>query len=116
MIGPASSANPKEGHTYPILGNGTNTLTVDLGQDNLTGIPANAQVSVIPNWTLATAFPSTDQNVSFTPTTTVGTYKTQIRVPDASAPGINQPFTPITSETTPGMSSAMTSPTAAMIR
>jgi uncharacterized protein (TIGR02597 family) len=93
LIGPAAAANPKEGHTYPIIGNGTNTLTVDLGADSLTGIPMNAQLSVIPNWTLATAFPASDQNVSFTPTTVVGTYKTQIRVPDASASGINQPYT-----------------------
>jgi uncharacterized protein (TIGR02597 family) len=92
LVGPAGSANPKEGHTYPITANGTNTLTVDLGPDNLTGIPANAQVSIIPNWTLATVFPASDQNVSFTPTTSTATYKTQIRVPDASAAGTNLPY------------------------
>lgn len=89
LIGSASVANPKEGHTYPVLSNTANTLTVDVSQDNLTGIPANAQVSVIPNWTLATAFPASDANVSFTPTNSVPTYKTQIRVPDTTAPGIN---------------------------
>lgn len=93
LIGPASTSNPKEGHTYPILGNGTNTLTVELSQDNLVGIPANAQVSIIPNWTLATAFPASDQNVSFTPTISTSAYKTQIRVPDASAAGTNLPYT-----------------------
>jgi uncharacterized protein (TIGR02597 family) len=93
LIGSASSANPKEGHTYPIVGNTSHTLTVDLGQDNLNGIPANAQVSVIPNWTLKTVFPPSDQNVSFTPTTSTAAYKTQIRVPDATAPGINAPYT-----------------------
>ena len=31
LIGPATGANAKEGHTYPIIGNGTNTLTVELG-------------------------------------------------------------------------------------
>ena len=92
LVGSASVANPKEGHTYPITANTANTITVDLGQDNLTGIPANAQLSVIPNWTLATAFPATDQNVSFTPTTSSATYKTQVRVPDVAAAGINLPY------------------------
>ena len=92
LVGAASVANPKDGHTYPIISNTTNTITVILGQDNLTGIPANAQLSVIPNWTLATAFPSTDQNVSFTPTTSSAQYKTQVRVPDVSAAGINLPY------------------------
>ncbi|MEO5722418.1 MAG: TIGR02597 family protein [Chthoniobacterales bacterium] len=92
LIGPATAANPKEGHTYPIVSNTANTITVQLGQDNLTGIPANAQLSVIPNWTLATAFPSADQNVSFTPTTSTAQYKTQVRVPDVSASGINLPY------------------------
>ncbi|CAN5545914.1 hypothetical protein BH20VER1_BH20VER1_19990 [soil metagenome] len=91
LIGPASSANPKEGRTYPILSNTANTITVDLGADNLTSLPAGAQLSIIPNWTLATVFPATDQNVSFTPTTSVPNYKTQIRVPDTSAPGTNLP-------------------------
>jgi uncharacterized protein (TIGR02597 family) len=86
------AANPKEGHAYPIIGNGTNTLTVDLGPDTLAGIPAGAQVSVIPNWTLSTLFPASDQNVSFTPTTSTGQYKTQIRVPDVSAAGTNLPY------------------------
>lgn len=93
LIGPASAANPKEGHTYPIIGNTTNTITVKLGEDDLAGIPANAQLSIIPNWTLATAFPASDQDVSFTPTTSSAQYKTQIRVPDVSAAGINLPYT-----------------------
>ncbi len=93
LIGPATAANPKEGHTYPIVGNTANTITVDLGPDSLTGIPANAQLSVIPNWSLKTVFPDGDQNVFFTPTTTTAQYKTQIRVPDISASGINLPYT-----------------------
>ena len=93
LIGPAQSAHPKEGHTYPIIGNGSNTLTVQLSQDDLVGIPQNAQVTVIPNWSLATVFPPSDQNVSFTPTTSVPTYKTQILVPDPSAAGTNIPNT-----------------------
>ncbi len=93
LIGPATVANPKEGHTYPIVSNTANTLTVDLGQDTLSGIPANAQVSVIPNWSLNTVFPANDASVSFTPTISTAQYKTQVRVPDVSATGINLPYT-----------------------
>ena len=93
LVGSGPSANPKEGHTYPIIANGSNTLTVQLSQDDLVGIPANAQVTVIPNWSLATVFPPADQNVSFTPTTSVPAYKTQVLVPDTSAAGVNLPST-----------------------
>ncbi len=92
LIGSGGS-NPKEGHTYPIISNTANALAVQLGQDNLTGIPANTEFSVIPNWTLATAFPAAYQNVSFTPTTSSASYKTQIRVPDISASGTDLPYT-----------------------
>src|SRR5947207_3372614 len=44
LIGPASTTNPKEGHIYAIVTNTTNSLVVDTSQDNLVGIPANAQV------------------------------------------------------------------------
>jgi uncharacterized protein (TIGR02597 family) len=93
LVGAAPTAHPKEGHTYTIVANDANTLTVDLGVDNLTGIPPDAQVSVVPNWTLATLFPAEDQNVSFTPTASTVAYKTQIRVPDTTASGINIPYT-----------------------
>lgn len=91
LIGPGTS-NPKEGHSYMITANGTNTLTVDTTQDNLTGIPANSQALVIPYWTLGTVFPATDANVSFTPTTLTRTYKTEILIPNYSVPGLNQGF------------------------
>ncbi len=94
LIGPGTS-NPKDGHAYPITANGTNTLTVDTTQDNLTGIPASSQVLVIPNWTLGTVFPASDANVSYTPTTATRTFKTQIFIPNYSAPGINQAFSTI---------------------
>ena len=37
-----------------ITANTASTLTVDTTSDNLTGIPANAQVVIIPYWTPAT--------------------------------------------------------------
>jgi uncharacterized protein (TIGR02597 family) len=112
LVGSGPSANPKEGRTYPITGNGSNTLTVQLSQDDLVGIPANTQVTVIPNWTLATVFPPSDQNVSFTPTTSAPTYKTQI----LPLPGPTFQIPPTTSATMPGASLAMRTPTAVTIR
>jgi uncharacterized protein (TIGR02597 family) len=92
LIGPSGTANPKEGHTYPVTGNGSNTLTVDIGHDNLTGIPVNTQLILIPYWTLATLFPVSDQNVSFTPTTSSSSYQTEILIPSYSTSGINLPY------------------------
>ena len=94
LIGPGTT-NPKQGHIYFISGNGTGTLTVDTTSDNLTGIVANTQVLVIPYWTPATLFPATDANVSFTPTTSSATYKTQLLIPNYAASGINLPYSPV---------------------
>ena len=92
LIGPASGANPKEGHIYAVVSNTTNSLVVDTSQDNLIGIPANSQLLVIPNWTPATIFPASDANVSFTPTTSTASYKTQVLIPNYSAAGTNQGY------------------------
>jgi uncharacterized protein (TIGR02597 family) len=90
LIGSGPAPNSKEGHFYPITANGTNSLTVTTTAANdLTGIAANAQVTIIPYWTLATAFPPGDANVSFTPTSSAPTYKTQIEIADDSAPTIS---------------------------
>src|SRR5205823_538513 len=95
LIGPISGTGTKEGRTYLIIGNGTGTLIVDTSNDdsrNLNTIPANTQVQVIPYWTPATVFPASDAGVSFTPTSSPPTYQTLLRVPNYSAPGINQPY------------------------
>ena len=92
LIGPASTTNPKEGHIYTVTGNAAASLTVDISADDLTGIPANAQVVVIPYWTPATLFPAGNAGVSFTETTAPPAYKTLLRVPNYSAPGINLPY------------------------
>lgn len=91
LIGGGGSSNPKEGRTFLITGSGTNTLTVDTGAGDLSGITQNTQVTVIPYWTLATVFPATDANVSFTPTTSTAQPKTQVTVPNDAANGINLP-------------------------
>ncbi len=87
LIGPSAT---KEGHIYAITGNTANTLTVaTTAQNDVSGIPANTQITIIPNWTPATIFPATDANVSFTPTASPPSYKTLLRVPDYSASGTN---------------------------
>jgi uncharacterized protein (TIGR02597 family) len=92
LIGSGGASNPKEGHTYFVSANGSNTLTVDTTADNLTGITVNTQLLLIPYWTPATVFPASDANVSFTPTTSSAAYQTQILVPSYSASGINLPY------------------------
>jgi uncharacterized protein (TIGR02597 family) len=94
LIGSGGASNPKEGHTYFVSANGSNTLTVNATGDNLTGITANTQVLLIPYWTPATVFPASDANTSFTPTTSSAAYQTQILVPNYSASGINLPYLP----------------------
>jgi uncharacterized protein (TIGR02597 family) len=83
-----SGGGTKEGRTYPITDNTNNSLTVTTtAYDDASGIPANAQVTIIPYWTPATIFPASDAGISFTVTTTPPNYQTLIRVPDYSAAG-----------------------------
>jgi len=95
LIGNGGAVNPNEGHIYQITGNGSNTLSVDTTFESLRGIVANTEVTVIPYWTPATIFPATDAGVSFTVTTSSASYQTQLRVPNASAAGINLPYSAI---------------------
>jgi uncharacterized protein (TIGR02597 family) len=91
LIGNGGATNPKEGHSYTVTSNGSNTLTVDTSLDNLTGVAANTRVTLIPYWTPATIFPATDVGTSFTATDSPPAYKTQLLVPNTSAAGINPP-------------------------
>jgi uncharacterized protein (TIGR02597 family) len=91
LLGSGGSSNPKEGHIYPVTANTSNALTFDTTFDNLAGVTANTQILIIPYWTPATIFPPSDAGVSFTPTSSPPSYQTLLRVPNYSAPGINQP-------------------------
>lgn len=91
LIGNGGSSNPKEGHTFLITGNTANTVTVDTSLEPLTGITQNTQVTIIPYWTLATVFPSSDAGSSFTATTSTASPTTQIIIPNDAANGINLP-------------------------
>ena len=89
LIGNGGATNPKEGHNYAVMSNGSSTLTVDTSLDNLIGVVANTRVTLIPYWTPATIFPSGDAGVSFTATTSPPTYKTELLIPNTSSAGIN---------------------------
>ena len=91
LIGNGGSSNPKEGHTFLITSNGSNTLTVDTTIETLTGITQNTQVTVIPYWTVGTVFPSSDAGTSYTASTSSASPQTQISVPDENANGTNLP-------------------------
>jgi uncharacterized protein (TIGR02597 family) len=93
LIGNGGAANPKEGHIYTATSNGSNTLTVNTSFDNLTGVAANTNVTLIPYWTPATIFPPSNAGTSFTVTDSPPTYKTELLIPNTSSAGINLPPT-----------------------
>jgi uncharacterized protein (TIGR02597 family) len=94
-----ATANPKEGCIYTVTGNSANSLTLDLNGDSIASVPANAQITLIPYWTVATLFPPGDANVSFTPSVTNGatppsvtSLQTQVLLPNYSGAGVNLPY------------------------
>ena len=50
-------AGAKEGSYYPIVANGTNSLTVSLGGDDISSVTNDTRLLVVPYWTLGSAFP-----------------------------------------------------------
>ena len=84
--------SPKEGSMYTVTANGANSLTVNLNGDSLNSIASsvgNTSVTLIPYWTLATAFPSTNAGVSFVASTgpQIRNLATQILLPDLNSAG-----------------------------
>ncbi len=61
----ANGPAPKEGCFYTVTANGTNTLTVDLNGDDLSTVQPGTRVTLIPYWTMGTAFPASDAGRSF---------------------------------------------------
>jgi uncharacterized protein (TIGR02597 family) len=92
LIGSSNSPNLKEGRSYAVTANGPNSLTVDTAQEDLSSIPQNAQVTLIPYWTPATIFPVSDAGISFAPTISTSAYQTQIRIPNDLSAGFNLPY------------------------
>ena len=90
LFGPSTSGTyAREGASYTVAASSSNSLTLALNGDDISSLPVAAQVSVIPYWTLNTMFPATDANVSFTPTTSTLSMKTQVLIPYYSGSGIN---------------------------
>ena len=89
LLTSGSSTNPKDGSIYPISANDAQTVTLGLNGDSITNVPAGAQITIVPQWTLASAFPATDAGNSFTATTSLRSIATSILIPDYSGTGIN---------------------------
>ena len=87
--------SPYEGRFYQVASNSTGTVTVNLNGDTLNSVAAGTQVSIVPYWTLNSVFPASNAGVSFTPTTSLFSPKTQILIPDYFTSGINLSATTI---------------------
>ncbi len=88
--------SPKEGSYYTVTDNGTNSLTVNLNGDSLSTVTAGTTVSLIPYWTLSTAFPSSaaydatnNPTGSFVASASAKSRGTQILLPDMVSTGVN---------------------------
>ncbi len=83
--------SPKEGSHYTVTANDTGSVTVNLNGDSLSTVTAGTSVSVIPYWTLGTAFPSTDAGTSYIASTgtTNRTRGTTLMMPDLTSAGFN---------------------------
>lgn len=92
LLGDGGIPYAKEGHVFAVTSNGSNTLTVDSTTEDLSGVTADTRLTIIPYWTPAAIFPASDAGVSFTATGSPPTYQTLLRIPNYSAPGINQPY------------------------
>ena len=79
----------KEGSYYTITSNGANTVTVDLEGEDISAVQAGAQILVVPYATLASVFPPSDANVSFSPSPNQFNRQTQILIPNYNGTGIN---------------------------
>jgi uncharacterized protein (TIGR02597 family) len=75
-----------EGRFFPITANTTNTLTLNLGGDSLSGVASNDLFSVVPYWTLGTAFP---YGKGVFPSTSIFDIKGEILIPAYTNTGIN---------------------------
>jgi len=76
----------KEGAHFTILSNTTDTLILDLDVEDLSSISNGTQVSIIPYWTLGTAFPSGD---GVAPSASQFSHATEILIPNFDGTGIN---------------------------
>ncbi len=84
------STGTKAGRYYKVTANTSETLTVDLGGDNLSGVVAADGVKLIKYWTLGTLFPLATQNTIIESAGNFGFQrKSEILFPDLTSEGIN---------------------------
>ena len=76
----------KEGSYYPVVANGDNSLTLSLGGDDISSVTNGTRLSVIPYWTLGTAFPGGKGVMA---TALSFSRKTEVRIPNVNGVGIN---------------------------
>lgn len=81
-----------EGRAYNVITNDSNTLTVDLGSDALDSASTGDIVSIIPHWTLNSAFPN---GAGILASPSQGNRFTEILLPDNASSGINLSATKI---------------------
>lgn len=89
ILASGTSAHPREGMHYLISANGTNSVTLDLNGDSLSGVGPATSILIVPYWTLATVFPSTDAGVSFLSSGSPFSKATEILIPNYSGTGTN---------------------------
>lgn len=82
----------QQGIIFDVLSNTATSITLANNGLEPTGLVAGSDFKVVPYWTLATLFPATDQNVSFTPSasTTGVARRTQVLLPNIVGTGINR--------------------------
>jgi uncharacterized protein (TIGR02597 family) len=77
----------KEGAYCPITANGTNSLTLNLGSDTLTGVSFGDRCSVVPYWTFGTVFPN-GKGVNIA-SSALSSHPTDVLIPNYAGNGIN---------------------------
>ncbi len=78
------------GRYYTVTGNGANTLTIDLGGDDLSGVVADDGVKLVKYWTLGSLFPVDNQATIIQSAGNLGFQRrTEVLFPDLVSEGIN---------------------------
>lgn len=75
-----------QGPIYPVLANGTNSLSVDTSANSLANVGPGDLLVVEPYWTLNSIFPN---GASVNASPTIGNRNTEILIPDYTNSGIN---------------------------
>ena len=93
LLTSGTTVSPRDGATYTVAASSSNTLTLELNGDTISGVPSGSNISIIAYWTLNTVFPASNAGISFTASagSTARTRATQILFPDTVDAGTNLP-------------------------